>query len=87
MKWLCAAWRARRIAKRLGFKSRGVFLAELRPLLPENYPDERQRRIAYPEAWLYITPADVTRASERVKADRAAFAARLAAVEPDTDQS
>ena len=56
--WLVAVYRARAYANRVLFSKRQAFLNHLRPVTANG------RVIAYPDAWLYITPMDVSRAIE-----------------------
>ena len=57
LRWLWAVYWARRYTRRVLFSERTRFLTLLRPVV---VPDGTV--IAYPDAWLHITPADVRRA-------------------------
>lgn len=59
--WLWCMWRARRAYRKTGalFSQRVRFLEELRP-----YSWGGDERVAYPDAFLWITPADVHRANK-----------------------
>ena len=55
LRWLYACWLAQRYASSALFGRRQRFLESLRPPVTGGV-------IAYPDAWLHITPADVRRA-------------------------